>query len=139
MSIAIPSFNALYHFKIFATTFMYIVALKNTNLSREKLSPYQEQKLNPLSQYNFLAFIEISGLLCMIFMAFYLHLIFDVIMSIKLMESMECMYENVSRYLTVFPITICHVLWYPQKHNVVDHGKIFRYRIKQHMHGQEKY
>ena len=32
---------------------------------------------------------------------------------IKSMESIECMYKNVSRYLTVCCFTLCHVLWYP--------------------------
>ena len=37
----------------------------------------------------------------------------DVITSIKSMENWSCMYEKVSRYLTAFRVTLCHVLWYP--------------------------
>ena len=39
--------------------------------------------------------------------------IFDVRTSIKSMESMGCMYEKATRYLTEFRVTLCHVLWYP--------------------------
>ena len=31
-----------------------------------------------------------------------------MITSIKLMESVECMYEKVSHYLTVYPVTLLH-------------------------------
>ena len=34
---------------------------------------------------------------------------FDVITSIKSMESMECMYEKVSRYLTAYPVTLLRI------------------------------
>ena len=40
-------------------------------------------------------------------------LIFDLIMSNKSMQSMECMYKKVSRYLAAFHVTLCCVLWYP--------------------------
>jgi hypothetical protein len=32
--------------------------------------------------------------------------VFDVITSIKSMESIECMYEKVSRYFTAYPVTL---------------------------------
>ena len=53
---------------------------------------------------------------------------------------MECMYEKVSCYLTAFHITLCHVLWYPWKHNVIAMEMYLGREIKeQHGHGQEKY
>ena len=42
------------------------------------------------------------------------------------------------RYLTAFRVTLCHVLWYPLKYSVVFNGNVFRYRVEQHVHDQEK-
>ena len=41
---------------------------------------------------------------------------------------MECMYKKLSRYLLRIAVTLCHVLWHPQKHDVVGNGNVFRYR-----------